>query len=87
MTKTMSLRTALDKTVARTLTLEFGPNVDLSSVLLHQIEDAIYDALVDYHGADGDNEDSLADLRYQAERLAHKYDGATTLASYTEALS
>jgi hypothetical protein len=87
MTKTMSLRTALDQAVARTLTLEFGPNFNLSEAFLYQIEDAIYDALVDYHGADGDDEDSLADLRTKAERLAHVYDGATTLASFTEALS
>jgi hypothetical protein len=87
MTKTMSLRTALDRAIARVLTMEFGPNFDLSEAFMYQIEDAIYDALVDYHQAGSDSEESLEDLRSQAARIAQRYDGAVTLASFTEALS
>jgi hypothetical protein len=57
---------------------EFGPNFNLSGAFLYQIEDAIYDALVEYHSAEGDSQESLDDLRTQAEGLAARYESTTT---------
>jgi len=64
--------TAIDGAIHRALRDEFGPDFDLSNVLLHEIEDVIVSTLM--AAGRGDYEECID----QAQDIATRLDGTRT---------